>query len=95
MNNIKHILLRNKILTLCLAVLFSVTVTYISVAIAKPVTVSDQATNCFWYQKKTYYDTETKTIPVGGRIYFCDGEIGSYGTITQYYSLEYCDCIEE
>lgn len=40
-------------MTLCLAVLFSVTVTYISVAIAKPVTVSDQATNCFWYQKKT------------------------------------------
>jgi hypothetical protein len=64
-------------------------------ASTKPDAIAKTSANCFWYQSFTYYTDASHTTSCGVRVYFCDGEVGQAGTITQYFSVKYCDCIEE
>jgi hypothetical protein len=61
----------------------------------KPEIIAKTSANCSWFQAFTYYTDASHTTVCGARVYFCDGEVGQGGTVTQYFSVRYCDCIEE
>ncbi|HEY9403420.1 MAG TPA: DUF6289 family protein [Pyrinomonadaceae bacterium] len=50
---------------------------------------------CLWYKSYTYYSDATYTTQVGMRVHYCDGEKGGAGTVTQYYTVKDCECLEE
>jgi hypothetical protein len=56
---------------------------------------AETTTDCFWYQRTVDYSDASHTTQVGVVIFFCDGEIGHAGTTSQFYVIQYCECIEE
>ncbi len=85
----KKFLIAHKLITVCLAILM-----FGSIAFASNY-FSNKSGNCFWYQSNAYYSDATYTTQVGTKAWFCNGQVGTGGTITQYYITTYCDCIEE
>lgn len=66
-----------------------------AVSYAKTNEAEKQNGYCLWYQSRQYYSDATLTTYTGTRVWFCDGEVGQAGTITQYYTTAYCECDPE
>jgi hypothetical protein len=100
MKRMMSILSAHKMLAVFLAVLMLVSLTFASISIAKSGTRVELAaeqettTTCSWYQRRIYYNDAAHTTQTGVRVWFCDGEVGSAGTITIYFDESYCECDE-
>lgn len=90
MLKIKKLLFANKITVVCLLILMLASFAFASVLFS-----GKKASDCIWYQGRTYYSDATHTTVVGGETWFCDGSHGRGGTITAYFVDSYCDCIIE
>jgi hypothetical protein len=104
MNKMKSILSVRKILTMCLAVFILATLTFASfnnktgadpLALKKAEALSGKAMNCLWYQRTVYYSDAAHTTQIGVIVRFCDGETGNFGTTSQFFVIQTCECIEE
>lgn len=108
MKRIRSILSAHKMLTLCVAVLMLISLTFASISIAKsnpqpvaaieaePAVVTEgEKKACLWYRRHIYYSDATHSTSVGSRRWFCDGSIGTAGTVTIYFDEFECDCVEE
>lgn len=100
MKRLKAILSAHKITALCIAVLMMVSLAFASISIAKSNAKEVEMTkkgkgNCLWYQIRTYYSDASHTTSVGSRRWFCDGEVGTSGTVTIFFVEQTCECIEE
>lgn len=82
----------NKVIAICLVILMIGSFAFASNIFTKP---EAEKTNCGWYQRRKYYNDAAHTTQVGLRLWFCDGEVGSAGTLTIYYAEDYCECFEE
>lgn len=96
MKNLKNRLFKNRIVTTLVFGLVVFTLSYASVSFAKTDVNTGvnivKKQSCFWYKRRLYYSDATLTTQVGTRVWFCDGLIGSGGTITNYWVQEECDC---
>lgn len=96
MKNLKNRLFKNRIITTLVVGLVVFMLSYASISFAKTdvntgVNV-EKKQSCMWYKRRTYYNDAAHTTQVGLRVWFCEGLIGSAGTITIYWVQEECDC---
>lgn len=81
----------NKVIAACLVILMIGSFAFASSIFTKP---EADETNCGWYKRRKYFNDAAHTTQVGMRVWFCDGEVGSAGTLTIYFVQEECDCSE-
>lgn len=91
----KKALLKNKMITILVAVLMLVSLSYASISFAGDRSIEKKDDYCAWYQRRVYYTDATFTTTTGTRVWFCDGLIGRSGTTTVYYQTFYCECFPE
>lgn len=98
MKNLKNVLLRNRIVMVIVAVLMVTALSYVSVSFARNRINTGTGANaekqesCSWYKRRSYFSDATYTTQVGTRVWFCEGLVGTGGTVTVYYIQEECDC---
>jgi hypothetical protein len=86
---------RHKIFAAFLVLLILAGLSYASISFAKPEPAKEQTSNCLWYRRTTYYSDASLTTVVGTQVFFCDGNVGTSGTVTQFSTFVTCECIEE
>jgi hypothetical protein len=86
---------RHKIFSAVLALLILAGLSYASISFAKSESGNEQTNNCLWYRSTTYYTDASHTTVSGRQIFFCDGEVGTSGTVTQFSTFVTCECVED
>lgn len=81
----------NKVIAVCLLILMVGSFAFASNIFTKSET---DETNCGWYKRRKYFSDATYTTQVGLRLWFCDGAVGSAGTLTIYFVEDECECSE-
>jgi hypothetical protein len=88
----KKALLKNRMITVLVAILMLLSLSYASISFAGN---EKNSTYCMWYHRRVYYSDATYTTSTATRVWFCDGLVGQGGAATPYYIDSYCDCDPE